>query len=1635
MKKRLISLLLALSLALGSAIALVSCDKGENEKESNDPKPNETVAETEAVVPETDPGDLETNPGDVETEPDDPETDPATDPETDPETDPDEDETDPDEGETECFHPYAATQEGHWKPACSVCGKKDGKIQDHQYEMREEDEGDLIVYSLRCTVCKYRAYEQEVPYEINSFYSAGELAYTDVSGTLTGNFAYDSGVGYASYSSDNGGSAWVIVLSNGEIEDPSGRYLVMKVRMPKSQSSFAATIESVGANGNVPMTFTGLKSGWATLIVDITKAVSTSQNADGTENKLGYQPDASGEYYLGDFRLSIKAGAGESFDLAYIMFCDTLEDAQNFTKDEKTVITYDDILNGGGITDSKQCVDENGNPIEHKYIINDDGTHTLKETCYQCGLAAVENEPHTFAQIFANGDYTYACGACGHLQFGANINRYTSPSEIATTAATYYKVTQNGLLVDEVGGFEYASFSGQGTTAQILFARNNSFSAAAEEAGAFDTGKGSIFIMKLRTTNPEVSFGIQIGTDGDGTNNFRFPTAVSTANEWAVYVVDFASVVPAYFAPDENGNYRVTQFYYHIGGTDFTASVTYDIAYTAFVDSWEEVDALVDDPTVINVSGANKGNIVKTEDKGCVGEHDYITKIDGGQYKVMCAACGSVLKEYNVSGADAFLPAEVLAGISEMNGTVDIELMYDENNNGYVHLDNMVHNGPSGGNWMGWNIISGSKIEAGRFMIIKVRIGENGLGQPYLKFYTGTDAGVKSEGQAVSVRVSEDGQWHTIVVDLYTRIGQPDTYMVANASGKFDLKALQIRPFSHAQTKAEADDWMDIEYIAFCDSLSDLSGIIAEDQYEWSVSPEESILRDTATGSDEELPEIEYDPFLPVVSSHKITETSVDNGDGTVTYRYTCSHCTDISITKVVPASLGLYVSSGDIAATAGIYYQISEHKLESDGALAYTRLIGNGATAQAIWYRSQLDCKHNTFTGENFLGKELNVGKAKYLIIKARSNTPAQKLAINVSTTGKSANTEVATSATPLEGSQGESYYDINGNKLAVGATYAIDYGYANVHIPLNAAEANGWAVYVVNLAEVLPEYYVADGNGNYVIDTFFLHLVNFASNTYIDVEYMMFLEDWEDIDAVVEESKVVEVIGMNGEFGIVDTVTGGCAEHNGIVEIVDGRYVSRCSICQTMFFDYGIQADKVGAFLPAESLLTGGNIVGAMDREYLVEDGVAFVRIDNMTTNGASNGNWAGITPIQTKEAANKGRYMVVKVRVGQNGLSQSLLEFYASTVDGALVSGSYVAVKVSEDNRWHTIVVDLAARVRDAATYYQPDADGNYYVRYFQIRPMSGAQPRAQADDYMDISYIAFFDNLEDIKDIVSEETYEWSTESSLSFVRNTSDSSCAQHSVVESVEGNTYSYFCMFCDKISVSKTIPESVTEYMSAGYIASGAAIYYNVNGANGVKSVIDIDGEPYALTKGTNGQASQILWVRNQADYTADSGIIADEKYYFSVGKADKLVIKARTNSQNQDLRIDISTTGKSGEGYVAPSEGEKEVYPKSQGYVGVTFPISKSESDDGWATYVVDLAAIIPDYYVDVDGEYVIDTFYLHMEGFEATETVEIAYIAFVEGGWAEIDELVEETEVYNITKNTGDYVIVNVAEESAK
>ena len=1317
MKRSALIRLVVILLAMSMLVALFACESDPAETESVGP--GETELESDST------GESESeNDTTVDTDED--------------ETNPGEDETDP--GAAKCEHPYAATQDGHWKPACDVCGKPEGSIQQHDYVEKVEDEGDLLLYSLRCKVCKFRAYEQEVPYEINGFYSAGELAYTDSTGSLSGKFGFSAGMGYATYSSENGGSVTILVKSGGQVEEPSGKFLVMKVRNAASQNSLKASIRSVGAYSGVSQTlsFTGLKAGWVTLIVDLTKAnsiqaIKDNKTGETSDEMIGYHPDASGDYYLGDFSVIANAGAGESFDIAYVMFCDTLEDAKSFTATDNAVYYYDDILNGAPDLESKECVDENGNPIKHEYVIHDDGTHSLVSTCYQCGLAAVSHEPHIFSQIkLEDGDYTYACSACDYHPFGetVNINKFFNADSLNVDAKNYYMNTKNGVLTDEKGGFKYASFSGQGTTAQLIFTRNTPDSNATEKAAFFEVGSAKYMVIRLKTNNPSMNYTFTVATyDAEHVEGYHkgelkgmFPKTTSFTvpislggEEWTTYVIDLATIAPKSWVADANGNHTVYTLYCNIGGKDYAPTTKFDIEYMAFVDDWDEVKAIVSDETVVNVASSGTGSIVDTETKSCIANHSsVVNKIDGG-YRVQCTICGKVITEFSVpeeinyyadlgnmnkyqgagslekflydeendvlynryegnaashinltGGAGAgtwttekyetgeyivikyrmqstafslniatkdfgkdprysdntrpnysgigtrkcptglsywsvalikipdaidgkdvnytknseqeigimistdstpyifdiaylaivdsveeaklllregevledlgerwsgtitevmpeeeipeedreytstkFGPDELLNPPENTTGTFNLTKL-EENGVSFVRIDNMTVNGQ---NWAAINYVNSAKSVKGRYFAMKFRIGDNGLNQNFFKLYTGTTGTLQNEGQGVSFKVVEGGEWCVIVVDILKSIGDKGTHMIKGSDGSYTLRYFGIRPFSNNQKGAVGTTaYMDIAYITFFEHESQIKDVVDMDTYEMSIDKNTNATLRTEDSS------------CIVCSVSEVTDGK--------NYSYVCATCGKVHKEITLTDAVTKYYSANEIATTAQVYYTTSggTTSFENENGVSYAH---NNNMTQLIWQRSQadMDGRNNSASGQHFTE---SVGNAKYLVVKARANDANGNLHMYLSTTAYNAPLKVATENMPgyCKGHTNQKdEWEVDGEivkGVLAGGEYRADAGWKKVTLIPTAAGNGEWQTYVIDLALFAEGYAKEEGSDEYLIDTFFMNL---GGN--VDISYIAFVEgDITNVAELVEENQVVKMTGTDGQF-----------------------------------------------------------------------------------------------------------------------------------------------------------------------------------------------------------------------------------------------------------------------------------------------------------------------------------------------------------------------------------------------------------------------------------------------------------------------------------------------------------------------
>ena len=300
----------------------------------------------------------------------------------------------------------------------------------------------------------------------------------------------------------------------------------------------------------------------------------------------------------------------------------------------------------------------------------------------------------------------------------------------------------------------------------------------------------------------------------------------------------------------------------------------------------------------------------------------------------------------------------------------------------------------------------------------------------------------------------------------------------------------------------------------------------------------------------------------------------------------------------------------------------------------------------------------------------------------------------------------------------------------------------------------------------------------------------------------------------------------------------------------------------------------------------------------------------------------------------------------------------------------------------------------------------------------------------------------------------------------------DGLCVKHTCSEAISENKVIYTCNLCKNVVKVITLDDSVTKYYSANQLNSTAKVYFQ-----GTHSYKWDDANKVAYMESS---VLQTIWQRMDHDIATTQTASVAENFTESVGNAKYLVIKARSSDETAYLRFVISTMAnnssigtiteadfvqqKDSDGNAVFDEDGNPVmvlnetkakYLKiledgstdskilcskvgDQYYQGEpkksVYFMGKGEATGEWVTYVIDLETVCDGFYEKVEGHdyYDVDTFYFHNGG-----TSDIAYVAFVEGSWAEIDALVDEDVVMQITASGGEKAsvgqLVNVADGS--
>lgn len=824
------------------------------------------------------------------------------------------------------------------------------------------------------------------------------------------------------------------------------------------------------------------------------------------------------------------------------------------------------------------------------------------------------------------------------------------------------------------------------------------------------------------------------------------------------------------------------------------------------------------------------------------------------------------------------------------------------------------------------------------------------------------------------------------------------------------------------------------------------------------------------------------------------------------TYSMGCEICAYAHYSKDI-SFVEYLITARQWGIKATTYYQLNSGRsygwfYYDEGDVPYGRITGSDKVGQILYNRNYNDASGASEAQQY----TMDVGNSKYLIIKIRTNDNTQHMSLAFSTTGKN--------------------------------------GVKSLTIPTSMLTNDEWGVIAIDLANTFGDYYAKDAeSGKYLVDSFYISMNEFESTTNIDIAYMAFFDGKINQASVfVDEKEAIlvsgtniskhefviescsgnhpfEAVGNSGHYIPACYICGTSATkvephdykeiggknvcsicqyehvHEFTVTVSEGYYVGICSSCGDQK-DYGVKADAVNKFYGAEFFSANSYALnGKLDKELIYDETGAFVRYDNAQINADK---WIGFNPI-TKTSGASGQYMVLKVRIGENGLGQTILQIYVNSTGSEANRVGWtqgnLQFKVSEDGQWHYIVVDLAALVPNNA--FAQDSDGTYNVNFFQVRPFTGHQSvdvqdgqdtdsskvytyhyyqkdengelikdkgnpvtklktqtkltaeeleegkyvlanittsKPDASDYMDIAYIAFCDELDDVSSIVSDDVYEWSKSRTESELRKTADHSCAAHSP-SSVQtstvanGTKYSAVCTVCSQVCYEITVPASVSKFYTGKDFATSATTYFNAG-----KGSVEYDPDNNIVFGRESGNL-QLIWHRAQNDLKYDTR--SNQTTTIDVGNARFFVIRVRTSNTARTLKLNYSTTAKNSDTAVATEDlGEKtyditgktgvkagDTYCTNAGYITFTFPMA-SVTVGEWTTFVIDLNAVAGEYHGKVSGaeSYVVDTFYFDEN--DQTGNLDVEYMAFVEGDWSDVADLVGAGEVINITNKSGTF-----------
>ena len=470
-----------------------------------------------------------------------------------------------------------------------------------------------------------------------------------------------------------------------------------------------------------------------------------------------------------------------------------------------------------------------------------------REACKRCGIESGISA-HSLVESTTTLDdgsvsYKCSCSACGYVASNKTVAsgvKYYSAAAIAKSPIFYQLGHTSG--VDAGGAYTRVTAGSSNHGHELHFVDQNAAHHNDFSGKPLDTEGAQYVVIKLRACG-EVTMQFQYNVLGNATASISLAKSALKAGEWVTFVIDLKAASADQYIPDANGTYVMHRFKIFFG-TDFVGIKDgyVDFAYMSVCDDWDEVKAVADQDELMLVASSGSASAV-TKDGECSGSHSAIESIEGNVYTSKCAACGVVLSSKTLpEGVKVYIPSGKINNNANSATLINYAEIINDEDGSYAR----IHGGEAHPtqNYNQFSLYSNSSASTvtGQYLVIKYRVGENGLGQKKITIYAGTaNVGPTTEKERIDLYVGdgttiEDDTWHTAIIDMSTTAGMSESESLFKASetdGLYRAKFVSVRPFFTGQAGGDESDYIDIAYAAICDNLEDAVALIEEDSYEY----------------------------------------------------------------------------------------------------------------------------------------------------------------------------------------------------------------------------------------------------------------------------------------------------------------------------------------------------------------------------------------------------------------------------------------------------------------------------------------------------------------------------------------------------------------------------------------------------------------------------------------------------------------------------------------------------------------------------------------------------------------------------------------------------------------------------------